>query len=196
MTSPSFPKTFHFRPAGWSRVIVLLLLLLGIIFLIFAGVLLRFMVTLSDSWPLLPGMIFFDALLFFAAVFLLRAYYLITNAKLILTPQGIFYHAVSATMYTPWKNVQEIGEVRRGIPILGLRLQIPAEMNRKVSEGVEQGVAVIEPTWLAIGKRHFERTWPFTNILPIDTGLVGTNWVQGEFGFYLRTYAPQIFQEK
>lgn len=192
MTSPSFPKTFRFRPTGRTRVVVPLILLLGITFLILGGALLRFIIIFSGPWFLLLGMLLFDLLLFLVAVFLLRAYYLITNAKLILTPQGIFYHAVSATMYTPWKNVQGIDEVRRGIPLTGLRLQTPAEMGRKVREGVEQGIAVIEPTWLLIGRR----TWPFTDILPIDPGLVGANWFQDEFGFYLRTYAPQILQEK
>ena len=80
--------------------IVPLILLLGITFLILGGTLLRFIMTLSSSWPLLLGMLFFDLLLFFVAVLLLRTYYFITNAKLILTPQGIFYYMVSATMYT------------------------------------------------------------------------------------------------
>lgn len=192
MTSLSFPKKFRFRPMGRSRVIVPLILLLGIAFLLFVGVVFRFIVTFSGSWPLRLGMLLFDLLLLLIAVFLLRAYYLITSAKLILTQQGIFYHAGSATMYTPWKNVQGIGEVRRGLPSVGLRLQTPAEVGRNVREGVEQEIAVIEPTWLAIGGR----AWPFTEILPIDPGLVGPNWLQDEFGLYLRTYAPQIFQEK
>lgn len=122
MSSLSFPKTFRFSPTGRSRVIVLLILILGIIFLILVGALFRFIITFSGSWPLLLGMLFLDTLLFGGAVFLLRAYYLITNAKLILTPQGIFYHAVSATMYTPWKNVRGIGEVRRGLPIFPGRI--------------------------------------------------------------------------
>jgi hypothetical protein len=195
-----FPKTFRSRPTGRYLLSTFLMLIGGVCFLALAGVLLKPMITppFLNNAPLflLLGKILLVLLLFFLAGFLLRAYYLIRWSKLTLTPEGIFLDAVSFKMYTPWKNITGIGGVKYGIPFQGLALREPVLVDRKVSEGMRQGIAVIELTRLLVGKAQFKRKCPFSHLLPLDAALVGYNWLQGEFGAYLRQCAPQIFEHE
>jgi hypothetical protein len=45
-------------------------------------------------------------------------------------------------------------------------------------------------------KENFKRDCQFTHILPLDYGLVGKDWLSGEFGAYLRYYTPPGFQTR
>lgn len=195
-----FPKTFRSRPTGRYRSTSLLILIGGIGLLALAGVLLKPLITppFLNSAPLflLLGRLLLILLLFLLAGFFLRTYYLIRWSKLTLTPEGILYDAVSFKMYTPWNNITGIGSVTYGIPIQGLALREPVLVDRKVSEGIQQGIAVIELTWLMISKARFKRRCPFRHLLPLDAAFVGYNWQQGECGAYLRQCAPQIFERK
>ncbi len=198
MTTSSlpFPKIFRSRTTGRYHVLSLFMLIGGIGLLILAGVLLRLFIIAHPPLPLLLGSVLLLLVLVLLAGLLLRGYYFIRASQIILTSEGILYNAVSFKMYTPWKNAIGIGGVTYGISFKGLVLHEPAVMERKVSEGIQQGIAVIELTRFMIAKNHFKQRCPFTHILPVDIGLVGTNWLQGEFGFYLRSCAPQVFEHR
>lgn len=194
-----FPKTFSSHPKGRYRVIFLLVLLVGLCFLGLTVLLLKFIITppfLNHApFPLLLGMIGLTLLALLLAGFFLRTYYYLRGSKLTLTREGILYNAVSFKMYTPWKNVRGVGRAKYGILIEGLTLHEPALMDSKVGEGRKQGVAVIELTTFMLAKKRFQRLCPFRRLLPVDVALVGRTWLQGEFGSYLRQYAPQIFEQ-
>ncbi len=195
------PKTFRSRPTGRYFFSTILILIGSICPLIIIGVLLRPVINTSlpinsIPLPLLLGSIGLIIVLLLLSGFFLRAYCLIRVSKIILRQDGILYNAVSFKMYIPWKNVVSLGSVHYGIPFRGLALREPAVMDSKVREGMQQGIAVIELTRFIIGKAHFKQKCPFRLVLPLDAGLVGINWEQGEFGAYLRQYAPQIFKSE
>jgi len=190
----ALPKTFRSRPVGLYRFFLILLLLGGICLLGLIGILLRLFINTSISigtiaLPILLGRILLIMILLLISGFLLRAYSLVRGSKIILTPEGVIYNAVSFKMYTPWENVAGFGGVNYGIPFRGLSLREPAVLDRKIREGIQQGIAVIEVTRLMIGKTRFKRDCPFTHLFPLDAALVGYNWQEGEFGSYLRQYA-------
>ncbi len=190
------PKIFRFHPTGRYRVVSVLIPIWGICLIGLAGVVLRLVILTAPPLPLLVGAIVLIVLLLLLVGMVLRATYFIRGSTLILTSEGILYNAVSFKMYTPWKNLGEPGSGKYGVPFSGLTLREPALMDKNVSEGLQQGIAVIELTGWMIGKKSFKNNCPFLHILPLDIGIVGNHWLQGELGSYLRQYAPQVFEHK
>lgn len=190
------PKIFRFPPTGRYRVVSLLLPLWGFCLLALGAVVLRLIILNPPPLPLLVGAIVLIMVLLVQAALVLRATSFVRGSTLLLTSEGILYNAVSFQMYTPWSNLRGVGGGKWGIPFSGLVLREPALVDRKVGEGLQQGVAVIELTRWMIGKKDFKKKCPFLHILPIDMGLVGNRWWQGEFGSYLRQYAPQVVDQR
>jgi hypothetical protein len=118
--------------------------------------------------------------------------------KLVISPEGLIYHSLFYSMYTPWENIIAIDHTttrvgRLSIPTQGLKLRMGTMMDMTLEQGRENHIAVVALRWPAQNKR-FRRNF-HSDVFPLESSIVGQHWQEHEVGLYLRRYAPQLFED-
>lgn len=191
-TSLSFPKVFRVHPTVRKKG---LYLLLGGVAMV-EGIL--WLLSLNDH-PLFAPL--FGVLQFFlgwiilvALVMVLLRQRLVSKLQIVLSQEGIIYDGYSYSIYTPWQNIVAVEDGPSNAPF-GLRLCVPARQGMTVKEGQQQKIAVFERHGWGLTEKLFRKRFLFADVFPLDSSLLGSGWLQGEFARYLRIYAPQVCEE-
>jgi hypothetical protein len=126
------------------------------------------------------------------------------GTRLVTSTGGVTYHGVGFRVYTPWDNIQGMGEgtykgnhaygtrfYQPDRQVKGLLLRNPAVVGYKIQDGIRQHIPVIEVTFPLLAMLNMNR---FAGVIPTSTFF--DNSTYQDFLVDAKRYAPKAFDTK
>ena len=112
-----------------------------------------------------------------------------------VSSEGVVYYGSGLHMYTPWKNIVCITQIRYPLfplhPTTAFVLRQPALLNISLAEGMRQHLPVVESHWMM--KLFTATPMNYLWYMPLHVSLVSPfDLEQGEFSVYIRQYLPLL----
>jgi len=191
-------STKEYRPAGKWRLIPLYMVALGLILSI---VILIPVFTSPIDTATRIVLIVGALILLLIGVLVGLAF---RGTRLVTSPEGVTYHGVGFRVYTPWDNIQGMGEgVYKGNHAYGTRFYQPdrhveglllrnsAVVGYKIEDGIRQHIPVIEVTFPLLATLNMSR---FAGVIPTSTFFDDSTYQ--DFLVDAKRYAPKAFDTK
>ncbi len=127
---------------------------------------------------------------------LLGAFFIYTFINHVeVSSEGVEYYVSGLRMYTPWKNIVGITQIRHPLfplhPTTVFVLRQPALLNISLAEGKRQRLPVVENYWYL--KLFTAAPMNYLWYMPLPRTLVSPfDLEQGEFSMYIRQYLPLL----